>query len=135
MNKRHNTGFTLIELLIVLVIISVILGYAIPSYRDYVMRAKRSEAHNALLLIASLQERNYANLNRYASATDLNLSTAYPAPTVANKLNYTISLSVATATTYTIQAVAFGGQTKDTGCTTFTLDHLGTKTPATGDCW
>lgn len=135
MMKKNNAGFTLIELMTVVVIISIVLAFAIPNYRDYIMRAKRSEAHNALLLIASLQERNYANLNKYGSATDLNLSTAYPAPTAANKLNYTISLSVSTDTTYTIQAVAFGGQTKDTGCTTFTLDHLGAKTPTTGDCW
>lgn len=133
MKMKKNTGFTLIELMIVLVIISVILGYAIPSYRDYVMRAKRSEAHNALLQIAASQERNYANLNKYGSDTDLSLSAIYPAPTSANKLNYTISMA-SSDTTYTITAVAYGGQAKDTGCTTFTLDHLGAKTPA-GDCW
>jgi len=135
MNIKKTSGFTLIELMIVLVIISVILAYAIPNYRLYVLKTKRTEAKNALLLTASLQERFYANNNRYGTAVELKLATTYPAPTAANELNYTISLSVSTNTTYTISAVAYGLQAQDTDCLTFTLDHLGTKTPAASDCW
>jgi type IV pilus assembly protein PilE len=134
MKLKKNTGFTLIELMIVILIISIIMAFAVPSYRDYVLKAKRSEAHTALLQIASLQERNYANLNKYGSDDDLGLGTSHPAPTTANKLNYTITMT-GSDTTYTIKAAAYGGQTKDTACVIFTLDHLGAKTPVTGDCW
>lgn len=134
MKIKKQTGFTLIELMVVLVIISIIMAYAVPSYRQYVLRAKRSEALNALLLTASLQEKYYANNNTYGTDANLNLATTYPAPTVANKRAYTISM-VNTATSYTIKAVAYGGQTEDTGCTEFTIDHLGTKKPVSGKCW
>lgn len=137
MVSKKNKGFTLIELMIVLVIISVIMAYAIPSYRDYVLRSKRSEAHNALVNIASLQERYYANNNRYGTSAELNLATGYPAPTAANDLNYTISM-VSTNTTYTITAVAAavnGQDQDDAACLTYTVNNIGTRTPANTDCW
>ena len=134
MKLNKSSGFTLIELMVVLVIIAIIMAFAIPSYRDYVLKSKRSDAHNALLRIASLQERNYANVNKYGNASDLNLSSLFPSPNATNKRNYTISMA-GSDTTYTIKAIAYGGQAQDTGCTTLTLDHLGAKTPATGNCW
>ena len=46
MTKTH--GFTIIELMIVVGIIGVIASIAIPIYRDYLTRAKVSEAMNLL---------------------------------------------------------------------------------------
>jgi type IV pilus assembly protein PilE len=133
MKIKNSIGFTLIELLMVLVIIAVLLGYAVPTYREYVLRSQRSEAQNALLQLSGIQERFYANNNRYGNATEINMSTLFPAPTVANNLHYTISIAT-TNTTYTIKATAYGSQTDDTACLEFTLDNLGQKTPG-GNCW
>ena len=134
MNYKKSTGFTLVELMIVVVIIAIIFAYAIPNYRNYVLRSQRTEAHNALLQIASLQEKNYANVNQYGTSGDLNLGALYPAPNATNKRHYTISMA-GTATTYTITAIAYAGQAEDTGCTTMTLNHLGAKEPVAGGCW
>lgn len=58
--KEH--GFTLIELLIVLVIIGILAGLAIPRYMTYTTRAKQTEAKELLNQIY-LTERAYFQTN------------------------------------------------------------------------
>ena len=70
-------GFSLIELLIVILILSVVIGLAIPGYRQYVLRANRSDATTTLLRIAAAQERFYLQRNRYA-ANDAELAGVPP---------------------------------------------------------
>lgn len=55
-------GFTLIELLIVLVIIAILAGLAIPRYMAYTTRAKQTEAKELLNQIY-LAERSYFQIN------------------------------------------------------------------------
>ena len=50
-------GFSLIELLTVLVILSILIGFAYPSYRQHVIKANRSDAHIAIQKIAMAEER------------------------------------------------------------------------------
>ena len=59
-------GFTLIELLITLVIVSILLAIALPSYQSHLQKGRRAEAKALLQEIAGLQERYYTTNNTYA---------------------------------------------------------------------
>ncbi|MDO9451468.1 MAG: type IV pilin protein [Stagnimonas sp.] len=64
---RHaERGFTIIELLIVIVIISILVALAVPSYREYVMRTNRTVAKAALQELATRQESYAVDHKGYA---------------------------------------------------------------------
>jgi len=132
MNKQSKSyGFTLIELLITVAIVGILAGVAYPSYTDFVKRSNRSEGQRELLRYANLQEQVYVDSRSYAAdMTGLGASTA---SIDTESGNYTISVSAQSATTFTLQAVAKSTQTSDSGCTTLTIDQIGTKTPTA--CW
>ncbi len=64
--RKNQTGVTLIELVVVIVIIGILAAIAIPSYRQYVIRSQRSDAKEAILRLATAQEKFYLQNNRYA---------------------------------------------------------------------
>ena len=46
--KLNNTGFSLLEVLITVGIMGILIGIAVPSYRNYVRHSKTAEAHSSL---------------------------------------------------------------------------------------
>ena len=135
----HAKGFSLIELMIVVAIVGILAVIALPSYRNSVMRANRTEAKSALLNVQVAQEKFFLQNNRYAQ-TAAELSDPPPGglgiPATTPSGHYAIAFSAASNTAYTIQATAQGGQTDDTACLTYTISESGSKTPdvSTG-CW
>jgi type IV pilus assembly protein PilE len=137
MNKA--SGFTLIELMIVLVIVGVLLGIALPAYQGYTLRSHRTDAHASLLDLAARQERFVAQNNSYSTevsgATGLNLGR-----TSSNEGYYNLSAAACAggniATCYVLTATAAGNQANDTACLTITYDSAGNKSSSTpGECW
>ena len=55
----------MLELVTVVAILGILLGLALPSYQNYMLRVNRSEAISLLLEIAGCQERMFAVKGRY----------------------------------------------------------------------
>ena len=141
-------GFSLIELMVVLVIAAILMGIAVPAYRQYVIRADRADATSALLRMASNQERFYIQNNTYASAGQM--ATAPPAGLGISGTErgwYTLTIAARNGglqAGYTATATVDSAQNQktDTQCWTFTVDDRGTRTAQTNGgadntttCW
>ncbi len=71
-------GFTLIELMIVIAVIGLLLSFAVPAYRDYIVRARVSEGLNlAEAAKLAVAETSIARNSLPASQKD----TGYKSPT------------------------------------------------------
>ncbi len=128
--RARSRGLTLIELMIVVLIIGIIAGVAIPSYRGYMVRSQRTDATAALLRLATAQEKFYLQNNRYAD--DDELDTAPPDGLGIDGTEhgwYTLSITDADADGWTAQAAAVGGgpQAADDNCLVFTLTSRGAR--------
>ena len=122
---RGSNGITLIELMFVLVIVSILLALAYPSYVEYVRKGKRGDAQHLLMNWAVNQEIFRSNNTSYAAGNN----PALPAPALDN---YDFAASNISATTYTLTATATGDQLNDkardgTDCSVLTVTHTGTK--------
>jgi len=142
--RPRSRGFSLIELMVVVAIVAILGTIATGAYRNYVMRATRTEGRMALLAIQAAQEKYFLQNNQYAQdiATVIapppaGLGINLTAGGVTSGGNYTVTIA-ATPTTYTLQAAVTPGspQTHDTTCPTFTVSDQGVRTPADASgCW
>lgn len=142
MNINKNKGFTLIELMIVVAIIGIIAAIALPSYQDYVKRARRADAKANIFSVQLAEQKWRANHSTYTSdltTTGLNFGTAFDA---TNSPYYTIALATPApaSTNYTITAAIRAGSAQvgdRCGTLTVTVSSAGEVYSATGgaDCW
>jgi type IV pilus assembly protein PilE len=143
--RSRQAGVTFVELMAVVVIIAILGLIAIPSYRDYTIRAHRTEGKTALLRLATNQERFYIQNHRYSDTVDGGVG--FASATSENGV-YAITVELLGADwtqgyKATATPVPGGGtngvdQTVDAKCTSFTLTSAGDKTaqgaqPET--CW
>ncbi len=150
-NSRHkrtpagkSRGFTLIELMIVVVIVAVLAAVAIPSYRNYNMKANRSNAAQVMLNISNREEQYLLDARAYTEilgTSGLNISgegwtCTNSATTGCSNNFYKITVAVTAGTsappTYAITAVpeATSYQVTDG---TLALNSAGVKSRSAGD--
>jgi type IV pilus assembly protein PilE len=128
--RRHsNSGFTLIELMIVIVIVAVLVGIALPAFQNQIIRGHRGAAKAAMMDLAN-RENQYLLANR-SYVSDL-ADFGYTLPDdVGDRYTFSIStLSASGIPFFTIEATPIAAQVSDGP---LTLDSEGVKTPA--DKW
>lgn len=141
-------GFTLIELMIVLVVMGILASAAIPSYRNYMLRAHRVDAKTALLRLAANQEKFFLQNNSYAASSVL--GDAPPdglgmESTTENGYFTLVLTTAANGQSYVAEASATGGQTDDADCDVYGINSTGLEYGGPGpnfdtgsnnpDCW
>lgn len=99
---KKNKGFTLVELMVTVMIFGVIAAYAVPNYRDYVIRAEISESLAALTSTKLKLEQYFQDNRTYVGGCDSG-SIAQP-PTMEN---FDIECNL-TANSYDLTASGLG---------------------------
>jgi type IV pilus assembly protein PilE len=128
-------GFTLIELMIVVAIVAILAAIALPSYNQYIVRGKLTEAYSNLLAIRVQSEQWFQDNRTYAGM---------PCSTTNGKY-FTYGCSNLSATTYTVTATGIAAT--DVDGLAFTINQSNARAtvvtaPATtkgwsgnGTCW
>jgi type IV pilus assembly protein PilE len=126
-------GLTLLELVIAVAVVGILVAVALPSFLNQLRQTRRADALDAAAALQQAQERWRANNISYAtSVTPLGVSKNSPGG------YYTLAISDASATGYTLTLAAVAGtsQASDAGCATLTVTVVkGVPTTAPAPCW
>jgi type IV pilus assembly protein PilE len=133
---RAAKGFTLIELMVVVVVVGILATIGYPSYRDYLLRSKITEAVGNLADMRTKLEQFFLDNRTYLGACVA--GTVAPAP--AGRY-FTYACSNLAGTTYTVTAT--GVAAEGMAGFTYTIDQANTRATvsvpagwtASGSCW
>lgn len=111
---RREGGFTLLEVMIVVAIVGILAGIALPTYQTFIMRSRIIEATTALGDIRSQMEKYYMDNRTYvAGGGGCGVTSYAPDPIaafngVSKNFQVTCPAASLTATTYLLVATGQG---------------------------
>lgn len=128
--RRLGAGFTIVELMVTVAIIAILASIAVPSYSDYVLRGRITEATTALQDARLKMEQYFQDNRTYAASSTTsitnwsggNTACGFNGPT-EDKFKFTCT---AAATTFTITATGKTGQAM--AGFTYKIDQANTRT-------
>ncbi len=124
----NKHGFTLLELLIVVVILAVLAGLALPQYIRTIARSKEAEGWQNLATLRSAETRYYAEWEKFTGTVGL-LDVEDPNAATRRYFKYFLTAdNVAVPPTFTLRGdpTPVGGVSV-TGVRTLTLNKDGSK--------
>jgi type IV pilus assembly protein PilE len=132
---RRVKGFTLIEVMITVAIVAILAAIALPSYTEYVRRARISDGISILSAFRLKMEQYFQDNRGYALACRANTVAPIPDPTAY----FTFDCNPAPDdTTFRLRAIGIGSMTGFV----YTIDQANVKTstgPAgwapSSSCW
>lgn len=103
----HQGGFTLIEVMIVVAIVAILAAFAIPQYREYVLRGQMVSATNLLSTYQARMERHFQDNRSYETVGAF--TTPCDAP-VAQRTDehFVLTCEALTPTAFTLLATGSG---------------------------
>lgn len=120
--NRSSKGFTLIEVMITVAIVAILAAIAIPSYTEYVMRARITEATSNLADMRNKMEQFYQDFRSWAPAGPVQPCAAGTVAPLPVSPNFTFTCANLGANTYTVIATGNAGTTMNGFV--FTIDQF-----------
>ena len=126
----QERGFTLTELLITVAVLSILVGIAVPNYRQYVIRGKRSAAQSVMMDIANREQQFLLANRRYADKATLE-SNGFSLPAeLRESYTWDVALGTSSRPSFVITFTGVGTQAADNSPQPLTLSSSGEKAPA-----
>lgn len=119
---KREEGFSLVELMIAVAIVSILASIALPSYRAYIVKSRRTDIQREMVSYGQALERWYTTNGTYQNSAATDCGVAY----TGSATYYTVTGTCTTATAYSISAVPVSSSSQ-AGDGTQTLDNTGAK--------
>jgi len=134
--KRSSAGFSLIELMVTMAIVGLLARFAIPAYRDFVLRGNTVAATSSLAAMRAKMEQYYQDNRTYVAANGFTppCATATTVTDSSNATIFTLTCSGSgdlTAASYLITATGAGQMAGFT----YKIDQANSKQTTVSPAW